>query len=96
MVLCSVDCWMTVTAVGPESTGLVENSPGLEGAAELPVPVVWELSEETVDSDESEMVWTVSFPVRLVADCSESTLVVNTSLGLDWEAALASSVLWEE
>lgn len=93
MVLWSVDFWVTVVTVGPEPTGLVEKSPGLDGASELPGPEVLELSEETRDSGESEVVWTVGIPVTVMADCSETTVVVDTPLGPDWEAGLASSVL---
>lgn len=42
-MLCSVDGWVTVDAVSREPTGLEGNSPGLEGAAELPRPGVLRL-----------------------------------------------------
>lgn len=44
VVLRSADFWMIT--VGPEPTGLVEKSPGLDGAAELCLSAVWEGSGE--------------------------------------------------
>lgn len=35
----SVDIWVTPVVVGPETAGLLDASPGLHGATELPVPV---------------------------------------------------------
>lgn len=39
MVPWSVDIWVTPVVVGPETAGLLDASPGLRGATELPVPV---------------------------------------------------------
>ena len=39
MVLWSVDIWVTPVAVGPETAGLMDASPGLHGVTELAAPV---------------------------------------------------------
>lgn len=42
-MLCPVGFRATVAAVGPETAELVAASPELDEAAELPVPMGWEL-----------------------------------------------------
>ena len=47
---------MAAEALSAVSAGLVDAPPGLDGAAEVPVPGVREAEEETVDSDGAETV----------------------------------------
>ena len=56
MVLWSVDFQVTVIAVGPEPTGLVEKAPGPNGAAELSMSAVWGGSGERGNTEKSEVV----------------------------------------
>ena len=44
-LLWSVGFWVTPVAVIPETAGLGDASPGLHGATELPVPMVWEIRD---------------------------------------------------
>lgn len=91
----TVDPSLRLEDVSCETPEVVESWPGPE--EELPSNLVKEVSEETVDWDKSEaLVQTVDSSVRVMVVCSESTVWLERSLGLDGEAELALSVLQEE
>lgn len=96
MVPWSVDSWGTPVAVGPETAGLVDRSPGLDGTVEWPASVVWETWVDAVGSVEAGTVgMMVVSPVGVEPACPVTTVWVESSLGLDVEVGIALSVLRE-
>lgn len=93
----SVGFWVTPVAVVPETAGLGDVSPEFHGAAELPVPVACESGEDTGGSDDAGTVARmVVSPVRVESAWPGTSKGVESSLGLNAEAGLTPSVLWED